>query len=223
MAVDPLPADAFDVVIPSLPSYGFSSKPSVIGWAPSASPEPGQCWSVGYDPLRRPRRRLGHARAGPVRHRDQRPSRVTVLSAFPAMVSESCGRAPCSPATWTGQRFYGVLAQIEALRSNCSRSAASRQRAPQTGAPGAHTVTIASVAAGQSATLLERRDSWGSRHRRRGRGGGQEVGDVAGYGSGVLENEQVPAAGHDVEGGVGDEVRQDAAVDHGHDRVVVAG
>ena len=36
-------ADAFDVVIPSLPGHGFSGKPTTTGWDPSASPAPGSC------------------------------------------------------------------------------------------------------------------------------------------------------------------------------------
>jgi pimeloyl-ACP methyl ester carboxylesterase len=35
------PSDAFHLVIPSLPGYGFSGKPSTAGWAPSASRVPG--------------------------------------------------------------------------------------------------------------------------------------------------------------------------------------
>ena len=35
-------ADAFDVVIPSLPGYGFSGKPTAPGWACRASPRPGR-------------------------------------------------------------------------------------------------------------------------------------------------------------------------------------
>ena len=35
-------ADAFDVVIPSMPGYGFSAKPTSTGWVPSASPGPGR-------------------------------------------------------------------------------------------------------------------------------------------------------------------------------------
>jgi pimeloyl-ACP methyl ester carboxylesterase len=35
-------ADAFDVVIPSMPGYGFSGKPTSTGWAPSGWGEPGQ-------------------------------------------------------------------------------------------------------------------------------------------------------------------------------------
>ena len=33
--------DAFDIVIPSLPGYGFSGKPTDTGWAPSGSRAPG--------------------------------------------------------------------------------------------------------------------------------------------------------------------------------------
>jgi Epoxide hydrolase N terminus len=35
--------DAFDVVIPSMPGYGFSGKPTDTGWGPTASRKPG--WS----------------------------------------------------------------------------------------------------------------------------------------------------------------------------------
>ena len=35
-------ADAFHLVIPSLPGYGFSGKPTAPGWNPSASPRPGR-------------------------------------------------------------------------------------------------------------------------------------------------------------------------------------
>jgi hypothetical protein len=34
-------ADAFDLVIPSMPGYGFSGKPTTTGWAPSGWAEPG--------------------------------------------------------------------------------------------------------------------------------------------------------------------------------------
>ena len=34
-------SDAFHVVIPSMPGYGFSGKPTSTGWAPSAWGEPG--------------------------------------------------------------------------------------------------------------------------------------------------------------------------------------
>ena len=35
--------DAFHVVIPSLPGYGFSGEPTELGWDPAASPARGQC------------------------------------------------------------------------------------------------------------------------------------------------------------------------------------
>ena len=34
--------DAFHLVIPSMPGYGFSGKPTSTGWGPSAWAEPGQ-------------------------------------------------------------------------------------------------------------------------------------------------------------------------------------
>ncbi len=36
-------SDAFDVVIPSMPGYGFSGKPTTTGWGRSASPRRGSC------------------------------------------------------------------------------------------------------------------------------------------------------------------------------------
>ena len=54
-------ADAFDVVIPSLPGYGFSGKPAATGWDPQRI---ARAWIVlmkrlGYTRLRGARRRLG--------------------------------------------------------------------------------------------------------------------------------------------------------------------
>ena len=55
--------DAFDVVIPSMPGYGFSERPTEAGWDP---PRIAQAWMtlmkrLGYDALHRPGRRLGRA------------------------------------------------------------------------------------------------------------------------------------------------------------------
>ena len=36
-------SDAFHLVIPSLPGYGFSAKPTTTGWVPRASHVPGSC------------------------------------------------------------------------------------------------------------------------------------------------------------------------------------
>ena len=36
-------SDAFHVVVPSMPGYGFSGKPTTTGWGPSASRVPGTC------------------------------------------------------------------------------------------------------------------------------------------------------------------------------------
>ena len=35
-------ADAFDVVVPSMPGYGFSGQPTEVGWTPAASRAPGR-------------------------------------------------------------------------------------------------------------------------------------------------------------------------------------
>ena len=63
--------DAFDLVVPSLPGYGLSSKPTEIGWIPPV--RVAKAWAelmrrLGYDQLRRPgrrRRRGRHPRDGP--------------------------------------------------------------------------------------------------------------------------------------------------------------
>ncbi len=34
--------DAFDLVVPSLPGYGFSAEPTEVGWDPAASRRPGR-------------------------------------------------------------------------------------------------------------------------------------------------------------------------------------
>ena len=57
-------ADAFHVVCPSLPGYGFSDKPTTTGWNVEKI---GRAWSVlmprlGYHEVRRARRRLGRDR-----------------------------------------------------------------------------------------------------------------------------------------------------------------
>ena len=36
------PEDAFHLVLPSLPGYGFSGEPAELGWTPAASPAPGR-------------------------------------------------------------------------------------------------------------------------------------------------------------------------------------
>jgi hypothetical protein len=58
--------DAFDVVIPAIPGYGFSGKPTDLGWNPDRV---ARAWDVlmkrlGYNPLRLAgwRSRLGHLR-----------------------------------------------------------------------------------------------------------------------------------------------------------------
>ena len=53
--------DAFDLVMPSMPGYGFSGKPTGTGWNPDRI---ARAWAelmkrIGLHPLRRPGRRLG--------------------------------------------------------------------------------------------------------------------------------------------------------------------
>ena len=57
-------ADAFDLVIPSLPGHGFSGKPEATGWDPIRI---ARAWvelmrAARLRPLRRPGRRLGQCR-----------------------------------------------------------------------------------------------------------------------------------------------------------------
>ena len=57
-------ADAFDVVIPSMPGYGFSGKPTTTGWGPEHM---AKAWDVADEAsrlhaLRRAGRRLGCVR-----------------------------------------------------------------------------------------------------------------------------------------------------------------
>ena len=57
-------ADAFHLVIPSLPGHGFSGKPTETGWDPIRI---ARAWAalmsrLGYDGVRRPGRRLGQRR-----------------------------------------------------------------------------------------------------------------------------------------------------------------
>ena len=59
-------ADAFHLVIPSLPGYGFSGKPTTTGWDPIRI---ARAWIVlmkrlGYTQIRGARRRLGECRHG---------------------------------------------------------------------------------------------------------------------------------------------------------------
>jgi pimeloyl-ACP methyl ester carboxylesterase len=60
-------ADAFDVVIPSMPGYGFSGKPTSTGWGPERM---GQAWAelmkrLGYSRYVAQGRRLGCVRRRP--------------------------------------------------------------------------------------------------------------------------------------------------------------
>ena len=58
--------DAFDVVIPSLPGYGFSGKPAVTGWTLIASHGHGRCSCNDSDiPATSPRAATGAPRSRP--------------------------------------------------------------------------------------------------------------------------------------------------------------
>src|SRR6516165_9297472 len=59
-------SDAFHVVIPSIPGYGFSARPTTTGWGPDRT---ARAWTelmkrLGYTPLRGARRRCGCGRHG---------------------------------------------------------------------------------------------------------------------------------------------------------------
>ena len=60
-------ADAFDVVIPSMPGYGFSGKPTSTGWGPERMGRSlgGADEAPGLHALRGARRRLGCVRRRP--------------------------------------------------------------------------------------------------------------------------------------------------------------
>jgi hypothetical protein len=59
-------SDALDVVIPSLPGYGFSGKPAATGWGsePHRPRVGGTDGTPGISALRRAGRRLGHRDLG---------------------------------------------------------------------------------------------------------------------------------------------------------------
>jgi hypothetical protein len=58
-------SDAFDVVIPSLPGYGFSGKPAATGWGPDRIARVGGAHAAARTyALRRTGRRLGHRDLG---------------------------------------------------------------------------------------------------------------------------------------------------------------
>ena len=94
-------ADAFDVVIPSLPGHGFSGKPTETGWDPLRI---ARAWvmlmkRLGYDALRRPGRRLGQRR-----HRSRWPCRPAGAARHLTPTCPARSR-PRSPRCWpTGRR-----------------------------------------------------------------------------------------------------------------------
>ena len=63
------PRDAFHVVCPSLPGYGFSGKPAATGWGVERI---ARAWAelmarLGYERYGAQRRRLGHQHQHPAR------------------------------------------------------------------------------------------------------------------------------------------------------------
>ena len=68
-------SDAFHVVIPSMPGYGFSGRPTTTGWDPAHI---GRAWvelmkRLGYDAVRGVGRRLGRGRRRLPGRRARRP------------------------------------------------------------------------------------------------------------------------------------------------------
>src|SRR5262249_56131327 len=93
--------DAFHLVLPSLPGYGFSDEPTEVGWDPGRT---AQAWAElmnrpGYSRLRRPGRRPGR-----FRHRGDGSPRAgwtAVYSPHPAHALPTHPRPPPLPPPHT--------------------------------------------------------------------------------------------------------------------------
>jgi hypothetical protein len=111
--------DAFHLVLPSIPGYGFSDEPTELGWGPIRI---GQAWDelmrrLGYSPVRRAGRRRGlpgHRRDGPP-------------------VTRRLARHPHEPAH-AGARRPEALSASPPTKKNVLRSTSStRSMRPGTG------------------------------------------------------------------------------------------
>ena len=123
-------ADAFDVVIPSMPGYGFSGKPSTPGWGPEriASGIDRADEAARLRPLRRLGRRLGRAdhrlhrgagAARTARHPHQHGRRDSARN-------RCCGVRRGGGAG--GARRGGALLRSTTSRSSTSTASAMRRR-----------------------------------------------------------------------------------------------
>ena len=114
-------ADAFDVVIPSMPGYGYSGKPRETGWGPDRI---ARAWAelmrrLGYTPVRGARRRLGrdHHRPdgragtpGTARHAHQHGRRCSGRGLARRSRATSWGRRPAAVGpVRRGKRTYEQL------------------------------------------------------------------------------------------------------------------
>jgi hypothetical protein len=97
-------ADAFDLVLPSVPGYGFSGEPAEVGWNPGRTPQLGRAVLPHPHLLprcrqRRPLRRLGRTRS--LHHRNPRSIQLAALNQTPKRRARAA-RHPV-PAMATGE------------------------------------------------------------------------------------------------------------------------
>ena len=107
-------SDAFDIVIPSLPGYGFSGKPTAAGWGPERI---ARAWVVlmkrlGYAKLQR-KAAIG-GRHHPIDGRTGRPELIGIHTNMPAPFRRTSTRRP---------RLAPAAARSVGRRGACIRSA----------------------------------------------------------------------------------------------------
>ena len=152
-------SDAFHVVIPSMPGYGFSGKPTTTGWDPARI---ARAWvelmkRLGYDEVRRARRRLGRARhecdgstgaAGIARHSHQHARHGSARDCQGGPGRRAAARRPLSRRE-ARVRAAGLL--LSSTSATASRWARARRRytglriRPSAWRPGCSTTTRAAT------------------------------------------------------------------------------